>query len=449
MRAPLEPHAVIKLLSFCVEYSIVIFFFSPISQREIGKRWPGYLCLAGIVCLYLFPLSAFDTPMDYSAGSFFELIIRFTVYWIAVMCYLHFTKEKTLPACMYLALFYMPFYNTARGLSAMLRYVRLITPAFMADLVFHQYWMSIAVLALEFLAAFLVHRFIRLEQIQEIRIDRIALTLMVNFLVLYFKYSTSSLQREENYSIRFGDAVFYPLCAMLGLLTFLILFESLQLERENLRALELERLAQGYEMQNAKRTLQVQEDIRRLHHDMKNHLLAIRDLERDKGEASAYVDALLGDMADYEDSVSTGLPAMDAFLSEKVYRARLEHIDCDVCLDLSPLGFVSQVDLISIFGNAVDNALEAVRKLPEGDRAIFLKSSRFANTVLLRFSNPYAGEIRRGNGRLLTGKDDPTMHGIGLGSIEKAAAHYQGNVDIQVDEAARQFSLVVMIPIPE
>lgn len=115
---------------------------------------------------------------------------------------------------------------------------------------------------------------------------------------------------------------------------------------------------------------------------MKNHLFAICDLGQQQVEVSAYVEALLDDIAGYETIVSTSLPAMDAFLSEKLYRAQWERIQYNVCLDLSGLSFVSGVDLISIFGNALDNALEAVRKLPENNKA---RLNSAAETAALLF----------------------------------------------------------------
>lgn len=307
--------------------------------------------------------------------------------------------------------------------------------------------MTAAVLALEFMAAALVHRFVRLEQIRTAGATRGGLVVMTNLLVLYFKYSTITLQSAEGHSARLGDALFYPLCAMGSVLAFLVLFESFQAGQERQKSMEMERLSQQFEQRYVKRSTQAQADIRRIHHDMKNHLLAIRGIDRHK-EVTDYVDNLLQNLSDYDTCVSTGLPALDAFLSEKLYQAKLERVQFNVCLDLRVLDFIAYADLISIFGNAVDNALEAVRELPpEAERIIMLKNSRFANSVILRFGNPYTGKLNREGNRLLTGKADRAQHGIGLNSIARVAERYGGTVDVEADEEEKWFQLTILIPI--
>lgn len=133
----------------------------------------------------------------------------------------------------------------------------------------------------------------------------------------------------------------------------------------------------------------------------------------------------------------------------KLCQAKLEQVQFNVCLDLRTLDFVAGTDLISIFGNAVDNALEAVRKLPPGaERIILLKSSRFANAVILRFGNPYTGKLCREGSRLLTGKADQDQHGIGLKSITRAVERYGGSVDVETSKEELWFELTIMIPLP-
>lgn len=164
-------------------------------------------------------------------------------------------------------------------------------------------------------------------------------------------------------------------------------------------------------------------------------------------QVSGYVDSLLHELADYDACVSTGLPTLDPFLSEKLYQAKLEQVQFNVCLDLRMLNFVAYTDLISIFGNAVDNALEAVRKLPPGtERTILLKSSCFANAVILRFGNPYAGKLCKEGNQLLTGKTDQAQHGIGLKSITRAVERYGGSVDVDASKEEKWFELTTMIP---
>lgn len=448
MTAWIEVRLAVNLLSFCAEYTLVLYFFAPLESRGGRRWWLGYLCLALVAALYFQPEALAAGAETYSASNLFTQGGRHLFYWAAVAGYLWFTKSLPPPVCMYLAGFYTPFYTVGRGLGAMGGYLCRTLPALAEQEVLHRLWVTAAVLALEFLAAVLVHRFLHLENIRSVGRTRCGLVLMTNFLVLYFKYSLITLQSAEDYAVRLGDALFYPICAMGSVLAFLILFETFQAGQERQKVLEVEQLAQRFELRYVKRSTQAQADIKRVHHDMKNHLLAIRGLDHHQ-EVSAYVDGLLHEMADYDSCVSTGLPALDAFLSEKLCQARLEQVQFNVCLDLRELDFIAYADLISLFGNAVDNALEAVRSLPpEAERVILLKSSRFANAVILSFGNPYAGELRREGNRFLTSKGDRSRHGIGLSSITRAVERYGGSVDAVVGTEENWFELTILIPLP-
>ena len=183
---------------------------------------------------------------------------------------------------------------------------------------------------------------------------------------------------------------------------------------------------------------------------MKNHLLAIQSMAGDRQDLLDYLEQLMPSIEGYETRVATGSPAIDSLLAEKIQRALLDQIQFNVCVDLRPLSFVQTVDLITVFGNALDNAIEAEQMLPGGaDRIIYVKSSHFANMFVLRFSNRFAGQIRQQGGTLLTGKQDAAQHGIGLKSIARAVQRYGGSVQHRFDNAGGSFDLVLTFPLPE
>lgn len=438
----------VNALSFCAQYMVVLYFFALLEERGGRRKWLGHLCLALVAPLYFQPNILAEGAEAYSVSNLFVQGVRLLLYWAVVSGYLWLSKTVSTPVCLYLGGFYTSFYTVGRGLTAMGGYLCRSLPALARREVAYRLWMTVAVLALEFLAAALVRHFVRLERISTVGRARGGLVVMTNFLVLYFKYSVITLQSAEGYSVRLGDVLFYPLCAMGSVLAFLIIFESFLAGQERQKALEVEQMAHQFELRYVKRSTQAQADIKRIHHDMKNHLLAIRGMDQRKA-VSTYVDGLLSELADYDACVSTGLPALDAFLSEKLCQARLEHVQFNVCLDLRELDFIAYTDLISIFGNAVDNSLEAVQDLPpEAERVILLKSSRFANAVILCFGNPYAGELRREGPRLLTSKTDQAQHGIGLNSITRAVERYGGSVDVEASKVENWFELTILIPLP-
>jgi sensor histidine kinase regulating citrate/malate metabolism len=228
----------------------------------------------------------------------------------------------------------------------------------------------------------------------------------------------------------------------------ILLYDYSRLLLREKEAAEHEQMVLQYEVRSAKREMQAAGDIRRLYHDVKNHLLAIRSMAGSEGEINDYLSELLPKFEGYETQVRTGNETVDAILSEKIQLAYADGIRFNVCLDLERLDHIRAVDLVTIFGNAVDNAIEALRNTEEGDngRFLFIKSSTFANNTVIRFQNRFAGTVELNNGDPVTSKKDADMHGIGISSIRNAVSRYGGTVNVKADNDSRLFTLVVMLP---
>ena len=182
---------------------------------------------------------------------------------------------------------------------------------------------------------------------------------------------------------------------------------------------------------------------------MKNHLLALKKLNENNEETADYISWLISDIEPYESNVKTGNDTADAILAEKIRRAKIDGIQMNICLDLAALSFVEPADIVTIFGNAADNAIEASKGLAEhNDRIIYFKSTPFANYVLIRISNRFSGTLVQTPEGIATTKEDKKMHGIGLKSIQRSAEKYKGNIKIDIDNENGWFRLVIMIPVP-
>ena len=117
-------------------------------------------------------------------------------------------------------------------------------------------------------------------------------------------------------------------------------------------------------------------------------------------------------------------------------------------MDLKPLDFIRPLDMVNMFGNALDNAVEAVEILPEDmEKIIYLKTVQYAGMLVIRVSNQFTGERKVTNGVLKTMKADAGNHGIGIRSIKTAAARYGGNVDVEIEKDKHWFRLMIMIPL--
>lgn len=101
-------------------------------------------------------------------------------------------------------------------------------------------------------------------------------------------------------------------------------------------------------------------------------------------------------------------------------------------------------DMCLILGNLLENAVEATQKV-EGRRYIKIKMKYDKNNLLIFMVNSYNGQlIKIDDKRLKSTKTDVRNHGIGLSSVNRAAAKYHGTVVIE-DSIPEQFKIKVLL----
>lgn len=175
---------------------------------------------------------------------------------------------------------------------------------------------------------------------------------------------------------------------------------------------------------------------RKIRHDIANHLLAISALiESGKtDEARRYI----GEVSEANDlaamPVKTGASVLDALLYKKTEQAKESGITLRIEVNC-PLGdtSVSNYDLCSVFGNILDNALEAVQPL-EDDRKIDVLIEKQLDMLYISCENPFSGEIRTRGERILTAKSDASLHGYGIGRVKDIAHKHGGDVKITAEK---------------
>lgn len=212
--------------------------------------------------------------------------------------------------------------------------------------------------------AFVAQKLLNIANIKEVGHTRFGVISISIIVELYFKFSL--LADDTVNSRRPTDILFYSLCATIGVFIVFLLFERNIYAHEKRAEMQLEQVQMQYEMQNARRYLRANADIRRLYHDMKNHLLALESMIKSGGEPEQYITELRSRLESYDVNVNTGNAVADTLLAEKIERARLDNISFNVCADLSMFSFMNSVDMVTILANAIDNAVEALIQLPEG-----------------------------------------------------------------------------------
>lgn len=150
----------------------------------------------------------------------------------------------------------------------------------------------------------------------------------------------------------------------------------------------------------------------------------------------------------YDSKVKTGNECIDLILTEKSLVCQKKNIMLTCLADCRNLSFISESDLYSLFGNAIDNAIEAVCKIKDyNKRSISVIVRNIHSFVSISIENYYEGEIVLNELNLpISTKGDNNYHGFGTKSIVFVANKYNG--DVQITTNNHVFSLAILFPIP-
>ena len=413
--------------------------------RRAGPRSPSLLRRGGsLLCLLALSVLYSSWVLPVASSAALRFMLRFVLNTGVILLGFQIASGLGL----YLAALLANIFNFIHGffLTSLTQVVQLRFDA-LAARPFPALLQLLGLLALRGLICFLIYRRIEPEKISRVGSGRVLVTAAVTAIGLTTR--TVQFQLLGSQLLSGAPALnIYFLALLLALLLALVSFEKYQMQLQESRALQSHQLMAQSLLHTLELRKENDEAVRRLRHDLKNHMLSIGAMI-DQGQpeqARAYIDSFLQRSAPYELRIQTGRSLLDALMSEKLGRATEEGIAVSVVMDFRAGDFLSDFDLCMLMGNALDNALEACRALPpESDRFIEVKGGVSANLLTVRMVNSCpAGR----NGLLRTTKADPQEHGYGLRIIRDTAARYGGVVETRTDSPGR-FTLLLSIPVPD
>lgn len=180
-------------------------------------------------------------------------------------------------------------------------------------------------------------------------------------------------------------------------------------------------------------------------HDLKHQVQAIRAV-KDEKERETYLEKIEKSVQIYSAIVRTGNEILDTILTEKSLICENSGIHINCVADGSLLAFMNPVDLYTLFGNALDNAIEAVRKLESKEkRVIDIMLYARQSFLMLQIVNPMCGEVKFEDGLPLTTKAKNGYHGYGMKSMLHTIQKYEGHLTTEVKNGCFYFN--VMLPL--
>lgn len=263
----------------------------------------------------------------------------------------------------------------------------------------------------------------------ELKYSKMGRKLWMIFLLLFVSsvfviYLISKLTYESN---KQADTMMAVICAFgMFFITFfsIYLYERLAKQSEEIRAQERYKEHMRSQLSHLTDLVAGQEELRGMKHDMKNHLVTIQGYlkNNDLQGGLNHVSQLLQNQEAEILTIKTGNLALDTMLSTKQAVAERNNITFTMRVQISKELFIRPVDQCVIFGNALDNAIEACERCPTDQRFIDVFLVERQGRLICKIVNPLPPD-HAGNS-LMTTKADKENHGFGLINLRRALARY-------------------------
>lgn len=300
------------------------------------------------------------------------------------------------------------------------------------------YAVKAAVYALVWL--FVAHMFLR-RGIEEP--SRYVIIILAGFVIIVCIYLSGNIIDLIEMG---GGTPSMTITSRLVLIAFCILFFAFGIGSEQRVRMQAENAALQYMMQESKRQYAVSKDnielINEKCHDLRHQIYRLSradgaDIQRNLRE--------IGDaVAIYDSAVKTGNDALDIILTEKSLQCARQHICFNCMADGAKLDFISPSDIYSLFSNALENAIEAVIKLPDdGGRYIGISIRAGGDLLYVHIENTcLAGACTFRDGIPVSTKGDSRWHGFGVRSMKRIAESYGGTLKASAKEGVFHLNIV-------
>ena len=229
--------------------------------------------------------------------------------------------------------------------------------------------------------------------------------------------------------------------AIACILSLFIQFDIMHLDKKDTE-LEVTRKIISEKERQYKMSKSTVDAINRKCHDLKYQLSALSR----EGNGQKHIAEAMELVDSFESQIHTGNDTLDIIFTEKNDYCKKHEIDFVCMIDGDKLSFMDVTDLYVLFGNIIDNAINAVRKIEDhAERSIYVRIYQEKKLVLIQTENPFVGRLEFLDGLPRTTTGDEFNHGFGMSSIRMIAEKYGGSVNTRAENGL--FYLNIVIPV--
>ncbi len=287
----------------------------------------------------------------------------------------------------------------------------------------------------------------RLKKEKDFRANNIKLlistTLIVLALIILNLFTERELQKENmEYSY------LHLFHILFGLVCGFVLLDSLYTNVYNKKLEEDIRIIQLLWQSDRRQYEMFRQNIDTMnikYHDLKHQLGLMKEL-RNGGAGEKWVDEALDSLNIVSMMQKTGNDTLDVVLVQKHMACDAAGIDLVTIVDGSLLKNLDDVDIYSLFGNALDNAIECLKDIEDKEkRTVTLTVRKVGEMVKIQTENYTPSAVKIVNRFPQTTKQDKLSHGYGVKSIAYIVEKYGGIMNFEVSD--HTFILDIMLPL--
>ena len=293
----------------------------------------------------------------------------------------------------------------------------------------------------------------------------IGLTIIINMIIILFLEIASNTiydcysiitdnklnfnQSDEIMTfVNFADFVL-PYIVVVSNIVFVLLLIKLLKSIEEKSKLELINKKHDMEYNYYLNIKESQEKVRRIYHDINNHMTNIKIIQNKNEQVDIYLDSIHKEISDFKNVFNTGNVILDIILSEKSRLCKSKNIYFLCNIDFSKCDFIDMIDVSSVFSNLLDNAIEACEKIEDDadEKYISIKGTIVKSYYIIKCENSKINKVIIKNNKIISGKKDKYFHGIGIESIKSSLKKYDGELEIENEE--NKFISTIYIPLKQ
>lgn len=199
-----------------------------------------------------------------------------------------------------------------------------------------------------------------------------------------------------------------------------------------------------YEKQQdmAEEIRRIQEQIRALKHDMKNHTLVMLSyLEENRvEEAKAYAGELLDKLNKMYTYVNVGNSLLNYIINNKLSAAKEQGVEIKAEIENLAFDYMDSVDFSALLNNLLDNAIHGALESKSPKLEVQISAKKGFDIITVK--NSIDESVLERNPEFVSTKDEPG-HGYGMKQIRNIVEKYNGDIDIY--EKENQFIVSIML----